>query len=568
MAEKRKGTPVIVKLFVSFMILLIVFLILPIGIGFIVLFDASKMDVTYSDSFNKDTWMKEIVVDSLDDTVENEWVSFSVSEQNINDFIHSATKDSEVLNKYLTQLAVDVTDDSYVLSASGKLYFMESRARVTAKLSKEVVVSDGVEQEAFVLKFDKLQVGRLSKLKSVVMFFLQKLLNQKTLDELANNLHVHVDLENSCAFIYIEDLKNLLMQAVGGGGGTNEFYFTLINDFLSHNLVNIDFYDNDSLNLRVDLSRLKGNDYGDGQYVAYKMPYEETTTELTINDVDKKLSLDTIREAVVQLLNEGIINTDQMTSLSSYLFNGSDGSNVPEYSLASIGISDIEKETYPGLDLGSIKSPDQVMVDSIATFGAYDPTQPSFDLCSISEIDFNDYIKRQSAFGHKYFLQRELSASNYKVNYIAIDNAYVNLTDSKASISVGLNINGLETWATVELLLDTENINHKALVYNVSSVYFGSKSEGLFVSQETEQLIFSTLSSAIQSEAFSFSPDGKMTIGFNDLIEEATGMINTGNPSYDASYRNFLEHDADFEIFIEGSEIEDLSHVKIKAVRH
>lgn len=568
MARKGRVGSIIGGIIKGFIIFLVVTIIVPIALVFVMLFDTGKMKVNYDSDFNTDEWAKALVVDSLDESVTNKWAKFSISESDINNFINFALKDKESIKQYLTQLAVDVTEDSYVINASAKVSFFETRATISAKFSKEIVCYEGVEQEAFVLKFDKLTVGRITKMKELIMYTIKKFLNNQTLDALASAIKLHFDLDNSCAFIYTQDLRDILRQSVLGDSGMTEFYFTFISDFLDHNLVNFDFYANESLNIRISFERLIGNDYGEGQYVDYRMPYEETTTKLLINGVEKQLSLDVIREAVAYMMDLNLVDEANMHALSGYLFNGYNGHNAPEYDLTPLGI--LNKETYPGFNLVSIKSIDQIITDSIAHFTGYELAEDSFDLCNITETDFNDFIKRQSAFGHKYFLEREVEPGHHKINYIAVDNVYLNVTTNNGYISVGLNINGQTTWITLELekedLPADDPSRGKKVVYNVTAIYFGSKSEGLFVSEETESLIYSTLDAAIKEESFSFR-DGKLTIGFDALIENAISQISTGNPTYDEMYRDFLMNQAEFNISVVGDAVTDHAVVKIQAKR-
>ena len=328
------------KFFRGLLITLVVLIILPIALAFIFLFDTGKMKVTYDDNFTVENWSKSLVVDSLDNAPTNAKAKFVLTENDLNNFIHSQIKNNTQLQKYLTQLAVDIKNDSYVLNISGKAFFFETRAKLTAKLSKEVVASDEGEKEAFVLSVDKMQLGRLSQLKPIIMFFLNTFVNNETIDALTSSIKLHTDLANSRLFLYVSDFREMINKNVTGGSGTSEFYFSFINDFFDMNLVSVDFYADDALTLNVNLEPLTGNDYGAdaGEYVYYPMNYDDTTTKLTINGQEKKLSLNTIRDAIVSLLDDRIIETKDMSLVSNYLFEGYKINNAPDVNLSSIGI--------------------------------------------------------------------------------------------------------------------------------------------------------------------------------------------------------------------------------------
>lgn len=556
------------KFFKTLLILLVIFVVLPIVLLFVFVFDTGKMKVNYDDYFSKEGMTKALVVDSLDYTVDQQVAKFSITEDDLNNLLYSSYKDNAEVKKYLTQLAVDITDDSYVINASGKFFFFETRAKLTAELSKKMVSRNGVEAEAYVFTIKKVTLGRLTKLKEVIMFFLKQFLNNSTLDALTANLNLHTDLKNECIFIYASDVRDLLNSAVGTGGGMSEFYFTFINDFLDHNLLEFNFYDNNALSINIKLDKLTGNDYGEGEYVAYKMPYENTLTKLTINGEEKKLSLDVIREAIVSLLNDGIIQTSEIKQISDFLFQGYHLSIVPDCDLSSIGIPN--KETYQGFNLLPPSSMDDLLTDSVASFADYDPAVNSFDIVNIKEEDVNNYLRTQSMLGNKYFLEREVGANKHKVNYIALDNAYINLTSDKAIITAGLNINGLETTITLPMALNETDSTGTKLVYDAEPLYYGATPENgerLTLNSNTESLIFATLKDAVRDDSFFFLEEGKLAIDFGAIINGAINSVNTGNAVYDEAYKNFLRNDADYQISVVGDNITDNSSIKIQANR-
>ena len=553
-------------------ILLVVFVVLPVALAFIFLFDTSRQAVNYNDNFNKEDWSKALVVDSLDYAPTDKVARFEVTEDEINNFIHDALKGNAQFNKYVTQLAVDITDDSYVVSVSGKLSFFETRAKLTASLEKMMVASNGFEEPAYVLKVKGLSLGRLTHIKDVIMFFLRQFLNNSTLDALATNLKVHTDLKNSCMFIYASDLRDLINNVMmGEGGGQTAFFFTFINDFLNQGLLKFDFYGNNSFRIDVELDKLTGNDYDEGQYVYYNMPYEDTTTKLTINGQQKKLSLDTIREAVVSLLNAGLIQTTQMSAVSDYLFNGylpDDGGNAPTCDLSSIGINN--KTTYVGFkDVYTETSMDNILITNVATFPDYSDGINSFNLVNIKESDVNEYLKSQHMLGIKFFLERTLEDGKHKANYIALDNAYINLLSDKAIISAGLNINGLETTVTLPMLLNSEESSGSCLVYDAEPLYYGAtpaSGEAITLAPETETLIFNTLKASIKDDSFFFLEDGKLKIDFSAILTQAINSINTGNVIYDTAYKAFL-NSANYEISVVGDNVTDNSSLSVVANR-
>ena len=552
------------KFFRGLIITLVVLIILPIALIFIFLFDTGKMKVTYDDNFTMEKWSQALVVDSLDHTVDQKKASFKVSEADINNILYSGIKNNTQIQKYLTQFAIDIQEDAYTLNVSGKFFFFETRAKLATKLSKGKVG----DKDAFILSVDKMSVGRLTQLKPIVMFFLNQFLTNETLDALTANLKLHTDLQNSRLYIYTEDLREMINQGINGGAGTSEFYFAFINNFLDLNLVNIDFYGGDSLSVDINLEPLTGNDYDAsvGANVYYPMPYENTLTKLTIDGEEKKLSLDVIKDAIAVLFNKGLITNANLSSLSNYLFNGYNGSNAPEYSLTDIGIT--AKEAYQGFNLVEASSIDDMLKNAVSNYDGYvtDISTTSFDIATLKESEINLFLKSQSCFGMKYFLNREVSEGNHKVNYIALDNAYMNIYGDTAIISVGLNINGLETYVTLKMIVDNSNTDSSKLVYKVDKIYFGKESEGLFVSDDTKDVIFETLAESVNQSSFKFEREGKMTISFDALLTTAINAIDTSS-AIGLAYKEFLQNNATFSVAVDGNAVTDNSSVKIVASR-
>ncbi|MBR5996605.1 MAG: hypothetical protein IK028_01100 [Bacilli bacterium] len=553
------------KFFRGLIITLVVLIILPIALVFIFLFDTGKMKVTYDDNFQMEKWSQALVVDSLDNTETQKKAKFTVTEADINNMLYSGIKDNTQIQKYLTQFAIDIQEDAYTLNVSGKFYFFETRAKLTAKLSKDEI--DG--KNAFILSVDKMSVGRLTQLKPIVMFFLNRFLTDDTLDALTANIKLHTDLANSRLYIYTEDLRDMINQGIGGGSGTSDFYFAFINDFLDMNLVTFDFYGGDSLTVDVNLEPLTGNDYdaSAGDNVYYPMHYEDTTTKLTINGEQKQLSLNVIREAVTYLMNEGEITPANVAPVSSYLFEGANGSNVPSCDLSKIGV--LAPDTYPGFALVPASSIDDMLKNAVSSFDSYstDLSINSFNIASLKESDINLFLKSQSCFGMKYFLSREVSEGDYKVNYIALDNAYMNIYGNDAIISIGLNINGLETIITLKMVIDPENHDTSKLVYKADKVYFGKESENLAISNDTKDVIFEALAEAVNQSSFKFDRQGKMTISFDALVTTAANSVDTSTP-IGLAYKSFLQNSADFSVEVDGNAVTDNSSIKIVASRH
>lgn len=559
---KRKKS----KKWLAVLIIIFVVFILPPVLLFALTYDTSLMDITLDETFDAKSFTDTLVYSSLDNVKDTGLLTFSAGESDINNLIYSTYRENEQVKKYLQQFAVDVKDDTYVFNVSAKLGFYQTRARITTKLEKTMIEkTPGVEEEAYAFVVKGADIGKLP-VKDLVMFILKRVVSEEMKNTLYDSpLKLNVDLDHSRFYIFTSDLTSIIDSSLGSGSSDyGNFLSSFIKDFLDSQLLDLDFYGNESLSANVDLNKIAGNDYGEGQYVYYPMPYATTTTKLTFGGEQKTLSLDVIRDALVVLLNNGLIQKNQMNDVSEYLFNGYHNNNAPACDLSIIGINN--KNTYKGFNLYGSVSIDSMVTSSVSDFEDYNPSMNSFQIASITEKDVNDYLHSQRIFGNKFFLTNEVGNNQYKSSYVAFDNAYLNLTANNAVLSAGLNVNGFETTITMLMDKDATASTGSKLVFNTNQMYFGGTQDGqdrISASDGTKSMIFSTIGGSVNCDSFSFSADGKLTIDFTNLINQATNLIGAS----EFEYKDFLLHNARCDVSVEGNNITDNSVIKIVANR-
>ena len=558
--KKSKKKVVIIVLLVVFLVLFV----FPPAFVFIFIYDTSKMKVTYDEAFDSDKWAESLVMDSLDNTVSEGAAKFSISESDVNNMLYQSYKDSEEMQQFVKQIAIDVRKNSYVFSISASLGFFNTRIQIVTNLSKgQVENRNGYLEDAYIFTIKDVVLGKVPGLKPFVMSILKQSIGD-SFSSGDSQFEIHADLDHSRFYVFASDFRNMIGNALGGGSGSSNFYTSFIYDFLDNDLVDVDFYSNEALTIKVQLDKLTGNDYDEGQYVYYNMPYENTTTKLTINNQQKKLSLDTIREALVSLMDQGLIEESNLNLVSEYLFNGYHDDNAPDCDLNSIGIAD--KNTYQGFNVVTPLSVDDLIRNSVSSFDGYSPILTSFDIANLKEDDVNTFLHTQNIFGNKFFLTREVSDGKYKTSYIALDNAYINLTSNGAIISAGLNINGLETNVTMLMDIDAENSKNAKLAYTVNEIYYGSTDgEGnrITANDGTKGLLFQTLKNSVNSEAFTFTEDGLFIMDFSDLITQGINLIGAGQEEY----RDFLLSGAKYSVKVVGDNVTDNSVIRVTASR-
>ena len=558
--KKSKKKVVIIVLLVVFLVLFV----FPPAFVFIFIYDTSKMKVTYDEAFDSDKWAESLVMGSLDNTVSEGAAKFSITESDVNNMLYQSYKDSEEMQQFVKQIAIDVRKNSYVFSISASLGFFNTRIQIVTNLSKgQVENRNGSLEDAYIFTIKDVVLGKVPGLKPLVMSILKQSIGD-SFSSGDSQFEIHADLDHSRFYVFASDFRNMIGNALGGGSGSSNFYTSFIYDFLDNGLVDVDFYSNEALTIKVQLDKLTGNDYDEGQYVYYNMPYENTTTKLTINNQQKKLSLDTIREALVSLMDQGLIEESNLNLVSEYVFNGYHDDNAPDCDLNSIGIND--KNAYQGFNVATPLSVDDLIRNSVSSFDGYSPILTSFDIANLEEDDVNTFLHTQNIFGNKFFLTREISDGKYKTSYIALDNAYINLTSNGAVISAGLNINGLETNVTMLMDIDAENSKNAKLAYTVNEIYYGgTDGEGnrITANDGTKGLLFQTLKNSVNSEAFTFTEDGLFIMDFSDLITQGINLIGAGQEEY----RDFLLSGAKYSVKVVGDNVTDNSVIRVTASR-
>lgn len=550
---------------IIFLIFLTIFIIIP-GVLLLLIYDNGMMNITYDEAFNNEKFSQSLVNDSLDNVAETGYAEFSVSESDLNNIIYSSYKDNDQVRKYVKQVAVDIKDDEYVFYLSAEVFnFYKTRVKLVTKFEKAMVEDEGgVNKEAYVFTIKSASLGKLP-VKDLATFLLKKFAG----DNIKNLFHdtplkLNIDLDKSRLYIFTEDFASIVDTALANGSSDyGEFLHAIISDFLKSQLLEIGTFGNEALTARIKLDEITGNDYGEGQYVYYKMPYETTTTKLTVNNQQKQLSLETIKEALVVLLNDGLITKEKLNDVSEYLFNGYHDNNAPDCSLNIIGINN--KETYKGFNLPLGYSVTDIIQNGIVTFTDFDTSLNSFNIANLTEKDVNDYLHSQYVFGNKFFLTSEVETGKYKTSYVALDNTYINFTEDGAVLSVGLNINGLETILTMLMDYDTSLSNGTKLVYDTNELYFGATKEDdsrVSASAGTKSLIFKTLKGSITDEAFVFSEDGKLTIDFSQVINTAVNSLPAG------PYKSFLQSQSTLGVEVEGNTIAENTVIKVIASRN
>ena len=561
--KKSKKKVVIIVLLVVFLVLFV----FPPAFVFIFIYDSGKMKVTYDETFDSDKWAESLVVDSLDYTASEGCAKFSITESDVNNMIYQSYKDSEEMQQFVKQIAIDVRKNSYVFSISASLGFFNTRIQIVTNLSKgQIENRNGDLEDAYIFTIKDVVLGKLGGFKSLVMDILKQSIGD-SIGSSGSQFEIHADFDHSRFYVFASDFRNMIENSLGGGSGSgsSNFYTSFIYDFLDNGLVDVDFYTNEALTVKVQLDKLTGNDYDEGQYVYYNMPYENTTTKLTVNNTQKKLSLDTIREALISLMDQGLIEESNLNLVSEYLFNGYHDDNAPDCDLNSIGISD--KNAYKGFNVATPLSVDDLIRNSVSSFDGYSPILTSFDIANLKEDDLNTFLHTQKIFCNQFFLTREISDGKYKTSYIALDNAYINLTSTGAVISAGLNINGLETIVTMLMNIDAENSKNAKLAYTVDEIYYGGTNEEgqrFTANQGTKQLLFQTLKNSVNSEAFTFSEDGHFIMDFSDLIDQGINLIGAGQEEY----RDFLLSGAKYSVKVVGDNIIDNSVIRVTASRY
>lgn len=394
MAEKKKKR----KGLIIFLSIILVVIVLPIGLIYGLFYDGNTRNIVKDETFETEQIGETMVVDSMDfENTNNHVLSFKLKEDLLNQaFLKASEQLDEQIKKIVRKVYVDIQEDCYKFYIDVSVPMFKTRACLITKLS--------YEEENILFHINDVKVGRLGGFD----WLIKKFVNDQTMEDLFSSAGLSIKSHlNENYFSYnttdlVNDLERLNLTA-----GDN-LYFVMLKEFINdENLISYDFYSNDALSVNVNLDRLHSNDIYDSHY---------------------DLNLDIFK---VQTKTEADIMAN------------------PNFDKTDINIKNLFESNFQAEFAATLeceKSIKQIVQEEINASN-FTSTTGSLNI-DISEEQINDYLKDSEIIGNTVVFHRQ-DKDNYKVNFLTVDNFYVNLykeeTTTFADFVIGLNVTGFET---------------------------------------------------------------------------------------------------------------------------
>ena len=492
MAKEKKKKKWWAKL-LTFLLVMFILLATPVVTIYVLFYDGKAKYLEPSEIQTTGNLFKDRAVDALNGVKEKEALVFTISENDINQIMannkDAVTNALPVIEKFYKGMEVTTGDEEYIFAADGELTkFFKTRIVLTTKLSKEDINGE----EALVFNVVNIKMGRITVKKD--NYFIKKYVNDDFLAEMLKGLGMSfvVDFKDNSRIYYpkssIAKDMNIFDSTSGGS-----FYDTVIDEYFNQGLLSVNA-NKDGFSGVINLKPVHTND----NFVSHE--YE--------NDAE----FEVLKAVVKQVLQNSDLTDEEGIDLYRYLIIGFSRMKpeVQEFiqalDLTSVGISD--PTLYEGIILnydglehpGYIVRPEKEIFTKVneqvdTTLADVPLPKDSFytnrAFATISEKDLSATLASSDSIGNPYLFTHRSNDGTYSVCAFTIDNMYANIYDNSLKLTLGLNVNGYETY----ICINTEFKNAEEYQFNftINEVYYGEKQATERFTNEIKKMVFEAL---------------------------------------------------------------------------
>ena len=523
--KKSKAGWVILTLF-------LVFIVGPIALIYGLFYDPTSKRVELQEDFTFENVANRLIVDSLDYAPTEEMIDIKVTENDVDNLLYLAMKSITEKTPYVKKAYVTVRGNKYYFYIDLDGVIIKSRARI----STELQIAD--DNEHFIFKIKDVALGRVSGILSPAKGLIERFITYDKIDQILANTQTDLAFDREqYALVYpksslIKDLGKLTNNSAVG------LYFDVMQTMVHDNMMEFKFRDNNVIEGIVDLSKLETNDL-----------VTDTAEQIRISSEE----VQHIRDDLVYLIENGTIdvaNKDLPFYAFDFMFGGWESlNNAAQTALQDIDFTLVgipNKEAYEGFGLYDAeaklidKMKDTVDVEKLVDKNL---TPRYRDLCTLSEDVINEYISGRNIVGHTSLLHRD-TPEGYKVNYITIENFYMNIyknSDNKniAEMVCKIDVNGYVTSLTFATEMSTGEFDGSKLVFSVKDIQFG-QSNADNLKEEFFDIIYDALNNEGDHSLQADKENYTISVDFADIMEyalqEAENAVEIGTGThYDLS---------------------------------
>lgn len=485
---------------------IVLIIALPVGAIFACFYNGNFSN-TFVDSGEKsEDVLKRVMASCLDDTKTDGKISFKITEEDFNQILIPTINEhlDDQVGEFLNGFYIDITDTTYnFVIELVENYLNVFKTKVTIVTELEHNKSTNPSEDFFIFRIIDLKIGNLSKMfdlgKSVISMFGLDLYIQDFFVQ--SGLNIQLDLGKNQMVYNTTDLVHDVVSMIETDNEFLDIFIPVVDLSLETGLFGFDFYQNETLELYLNLERF---DFNENFCLDETSPVE--------------LDLQKHMDDLLTLIQNEIVSSEDAGKLLHYLIHGyehTDSSNkelVDTLDLTSIGITD--NKAYAG-----DKFPESVSLTDEATNQIKTANLVTGHLASISEEFINDMVGSSPVMGYSLLLQGKDKEGNSKLSYVTIDKFYINLQEDKLSAVCRMNMNGFHTYLIFDYVVDLSNDDNRQIVLKPAHIYLGE----INAPKELYTVFFEILHNAFNEiEGASFDKDtGDITIAFEDAFDEA-----------------------------------------------
>ena len=379
------------------------------------------------------------------------------------------------INGVIVQMSKDLTniegiDNLYILTNDeGATVYLEVSAKNYFRTRLSVGTGFEMTDDSFILQIKDVKMGAITLPKDMAL----KVLDLLKVDYSkigTGDKGFKLDIPNWRILID----KKLLINSIESGSGQGTFVTKLFKMVENNHLITFGSSVEDFIHMNINLGKLRNNPNltNDDNHLIINKP----------SSIYANIGVDEIKAEIGGKLDKmaPYCTGEELKKAFQFLFKGYDYCDDATKSfienfetrnqdvLRSIGINDVTKyESYmaeidknSGSILGNAKA--QISYASIG----------NSQVCKIYESDINNYIRSLGIIGYGDVVHfGNGDATQY--GYFLVDNFYSNIIDDQLYFTVGLNINGFETYILMHLeQIDVPAQPSKAF-FKIDDIHFG-----------------------------------------------------------------------------------------------
>ena len=556
--KKMKKWPIVL------LISLLLIIVLPIALVYIFIYDPNTKNIDLKPNVTMQSIGNRIMVDSLDKAEKDNKIHIQATEEDMDNVLHfgmeKAGKNPVIKKAYLY-----VNENRYNFYVDLDLTVLKTRVKVFTTME------ESEDKSSFNFKINDITLGQVSGLNGPMSGLLKRIVNGEMVTSFIKSAGLSLKFDSE-KMLLIYDKSDIMKDITSlTGNSSDSLYFNIMDTMLTQEMFKFDINKSTFIEGDVDLSLLETNDLVTDDEAHLKIQPSEVVSE--------------VKDKLVTMVNEGDLepNDQNLKTAFKFLFNGyqtltdEQKEYIDDIDFTLVDID--ENSEYKGFNLSETAT--QLVEKMKTTVDTHALVHDhSLDVCYLSEEDVNNYAAGRNIVGHTTLLHRLGEDGKYKINFITIDNFYINLYtpitgprtgEMIAEMVCKINVNGFHTSLTFDTTLDEQNEEANCMVFNVDQIKFGSiGAENL--KDDFFAIIDDALNGAGSDPSLKANKDDyTITLDFNQIIEYSKAQVKTElqnagqNADVDAA---FAANNLDYTIFGEDRSSDGLVKIKLLQPLH